>query len=128
MLILPKLGGSGEIQEVALAVLGGPAVGKSTFVHCALDLKKTSPSRVSSKKVSLEGKISIVQLFEIGLEDVEVTAEQKVLWPEKVRDQNRPDIDGVLALYDVMDQTSIAPMPTLLSESIRVLAAHPSKQ
>lgn len=128
MLIVPKFAGSGEIQEIALAVLGGPAVGKSTFVHCALDLKKASLSRVSSKKVSLEGNISNVQLLEIGLEEVEVTAEQKVLWPEKVRDQNRPDIDGVLALYDVMDQTSIAPMQNLLSESIRAFAAHPSKQ
>lgn len=99
-------------------------MGKSTFVHCALDLKKATPSRVSSKKVSLEGRISIVKLLEIGLEDVEITAEQKVRWPEKVRDQNWPDIDGVLALYDVMDQTSIAPMPNLLSESFQVLAAH----
>jgi len=127
LLIPPKVEETGEVQEFSLAVVGCPAVGKSTFVHRALDLKKASSSRVSSKKMCWEGRTSIVQLLEIGLEDVEVTAEQKVLWPEKVRDQDRPDIDGVLALYDVMDQSSIAPMPSLLSESIRVPAAHPFK-
>lgn len=99
-------------------------MGKSTFVHCALDLKKASASPVSSKRVSLEGKISIVRLLELGLEDVQVTAEQKVLWPEKVGDQNMPDIDGVLALYDVMDQTSISRMSNLLSESIFTLSSN----
>ena len=109
------------VQEVSIAVLGAPAVGKSTFVHCALDLKKPSKSPVSSKKVSLEGKISIVRLYELALEDVEVTPEQSVHWPERVGDKIMPDIDGVLALYDVMDQSSISPMPTLLSESVRFL-------
>lgn len=93
-----------------------------------MDLKKASISPIASKKVSLEGKISVVRLLEIGLEDVEVTADQKVLWPEKVGEQNMPDIDGVLALYDVMDQSSVAPMPNLLSESIQILAACPFKR
>lgn len=93
-----------------------------------MDLKKASISPIASKKVSLEGKISVVRLLEIGLEDVEVTADQKVLWPEKVGEQKMPDIDGVLALYDVMDQSSVAPMPKLLSESIQILAACPFKR
>ena len=116
-----KTGSPAVVQEVSIAVLGAPAVGKSTFVHCALDLKKPSKSPVSSKKVSLEGKISIVRLYELALEDVEVTPEQSVHWPERVGDKIMPDIDGVLALYDVMDQSSISPMPTLLSESVRFL-------
>lgn len=116
-----KAGSSSEVQEVALAVLGAPAVGKSTFVHCALDLKKASTSPISSKKVSLEGKISIVRLLELDIEDVEVTADQKVHWPERVENQSMPEIDGVLALYDVMDQSSIHPMPNLLSESLGTL-------
>lgn len=107
-----------------LAVLGGSHVGKSTFVRCALDLKKVSDSPVSSKKVSLEGKISVVRLIEIGIASVKITAEQKVVWPDKLGEHNVPNIDGVLALYDVMDQDSITPMPNLLSESIRDPAAH----
>lgn len=109
-----KLQGLGEVQEVAIAVLGAPAVGKSTFVHCALDLKTAFVSPVASKKVSLEGKISIVRLLEVGLQDIHITAEQHVRWPERVGDQRMPDVDGVLALFDVMNQSSIAPMPGLL--------------
>ena len=116
-----KFGSTSEVQEVSLAVLGAPAVGKSTFVHCALDLKKPSTSPVASKKVSLEGQISIVRLFELGLDDVEVTSEQSMRWPERVGDESMPRIDGVLALYDVMNQSSIAPIPPLLSKSFKFL-------
>lgn len=123
-----KVGDSGEVQEVVLAVLGSPDVGKSTFVRCALDLKKVSESPVSSKKVSLEGKISVVRLIEIEIASVNITTEQKVLWPDRLGEHNVPDIDGVLAMYDVMDQNSVAPMPNILSESIRVPAAHSSRE
>ena len=108
---------AGDVQEVILAVLGAPAVGKSTFVRCALDLKRTSTSLVSSKKVSLEGKISIVKLLELGFEDVEITPDHNVLWSTKVGDKNTPIIDGVLALYDVKNRSSITQIPALLSES-----------
>ena len=108
---------AGDIQEVTLAVLGAPAVGKSTFVCCALDLKKASASVLCSKKVSLEGKVSIVRLLELGFEDLEISSDQNVRWPTTVGDHSTPIIDGVLALYDVMDQGSIARIPALLSES-----------
>ena len=109
----------GDIQEVVLAVLGAPAVGKSTFVRCALDLKRVSVSPVSSKKVSLEGQISIVRLVELGLEDLHITADHNILWPTKVGDQVTPVIDGVLALYDVLDKSTINHIPALISESLR---------
>lgn len=108
---------AGNVQVVTLAVLGAPAAGKSTFVRCALDLKKASTSALSSKKVSLEGKISVVRLLELGFEDLEITADLNVRWPTKMEDHDTPFIDGVLALYDVMDQGSIARIPALLGES-----------
>ena len=98
-------------------MLGAPGVGKSTFVRCALDLKRTSTSSVSCKKVSLEGEISTVRLLEIGLEELEVTADTNLHWPASVGDYNIAAIDGVLALYDVQDQSSISRIPALLSES-----------
>lgn len=118
-----KAEASVEVQKVTIAVLGAPAVGKSTFVRCALDLKKASTSLLSSKKVSLEGKISVVRLLELGFDDVGITAERTMRWPQAVGNQDMPDIDGVLALYDVMDQSSIAPMPDLLSEFSQILSA-----
>ena len=108
-----------EVQEVSIAIVGAPSVGKSTFVRCALDLKAASISRVASKKVSLEGEISIVRLFELRLEELHFTEEQGVRWPERLDDHIMPKFDGVLALYDVMDQSSVARLPHVLSESIR---------
>ena len=118
----------GDVQVVTLVVLGASVVGKSSFVRCALDLKKASSSALSSKKVSLEGKISIVRLLELGFEDLEITADQNVRWPTKVGDYDTPIIDGVLALYDVMDQGSIARIPALLSESIGRSQSFPSSK
>ena len=112
--------GSGKMLEVALAVLGAAAAGKSTFVYCALDLKKPPTSPISSKKVSLEGNISIVRLLELNLKDIEVTADQSLHWPKNLGDQVTPEIDGVLALYDVMNQDSVSQIPDVLSECLLV--------
>ena len=86
-------------------------------MRCALDLKTTSSSSVSCKKVSLEGKISTVRLLEIGFEDLDFTADTNLHWPARLGDYNTAVIDGVLALYDVQDQSSISRIPALLSES-----------
>ena len=87
-------------------------------MRCALELKRASTSPLSSKRVSLEGKISIVKLLELGFEDLDITVDQNVRWPAKIGDQTTPLIDGVLALYDVRDQSSITRIPALLSESL----------
>lgn len=108
---------AGNVREVTLVVLGAPAVGRSAFVRCALDLKKAPTSALSSKKVSLEGEISIVRMLELGFEDVEVTVDQNVRWPTRMGDFNMPIIDGALVLYDAMDGGSIADILALLSES-----------
>ena len=113
--------GSGGVKEVVISVLGADAVGKSTFVHLALDLKKAATSPISSKKVSLEGLISVVRLVEVNVEDVEVE-DDSLLWPETVGDQVIPPIDGALVIYNVLDPSSVTPLPLLLSESIRPLS------
>lgn len=69
----------------------------------------------------MEGRISLVRLLELGLDEVDISGEEKVRWPKKVGDQSMPDIDGVLAVYDVMDENSTTSMPKLLSESLNTL-------
>ena len=104
------------MQEVTLAVLGAAKAGKSTFVQCALDLKKPAISPTSTKKVSLEGVTSILRLVELPISEMVVTENQKIGWPEKVGDQAMPDIDGALLLYDVTNQDSMNQIPDILSE------------
>lgn len=109
------------MNEVVIGVLGADTVGKSTFVHLALDLKKAATTRVSSKKVSLEGSISVVRLIEVGADDVEVE-DDRLLWPEEVGDEATPPIDGALVIYNVLDPGSVTPLPPVLSECIPTLS------
>ncbi len=104
------------MQEITLVVLGAAKAGKSTFVQCALDLKKPSASPASTKKVSLEGTTSVLRLIELPIDEVGVTKDQEIEWPEKVGDQALPQIDGALLLYDVTNEDSITQVPNMLSE------------
>ena len=75
-------------------------------MQCALDLKKPGTSPISSKKVSLEGSISIVRLVELNVEDIGIS-ENRISWPETTKGLAIPAIDGVLLLYNVVDRSSI---------------------
>ena len=108
--------GSEDINEVVIAVLGGDAVGKSTFVHLALDLKKMTTSTIASKKVSLEGLISMVRLVKVNIDEVDIE-DESLKWPENIGEQKIPSIDGALVMYNVLDPSSIATVPPVLSES-----------
>ena len=116
----PVFGGQGEnaegMQEVTLAVLGAANAGKSTFVQCALDLKRPASSPTSTKRVSLEGVTSILRLVELPINEVGVTKYQEIEWPEIISGQNTMPIDGALLLYDVTNRNSIAQIPNMLSE------------
>ena len=67
--------------------------------------------------MSLEGNISIVRLIELEFESVEIINGGQLRWPRRIGAQGMPEVDGVLALYDVMNQDSIKPMYDLLSKS-----------
>lgn len=104
------------MREVTLAVLGANQAGKSTFVQCALDLKRPSMSPSATKKVSLEGVVSVLRLLEIQIGDITINAERDVVWPRTIGGQSTPQVDGALVLYNVMDQQSLTRVPNVLSE------------
>jgi len=103
------------LREITLAVVGEHQAGKSTFVQCALDLKRPTSAPLATKKVSLEGVISVLRLIEVPLGDLRISAEQDLTWPETVGGQTTPPVDGALVLYDVMKQDSLTRIPTVLS-------------
>lgn len=102
--------------EVTIAVLGAAGVGKSTFIRCALDLKQPATSAASVKKMSLDGVVYQVRLLEIELDNIHITGDQQVEWPETVIDHSMTRVDGALSLYDVMNKESLAHLPELISE------------
>ena len=115
------------MREVILAVLGAKDAGKSTFVRCALDLKKPATSPSATKKVSLEGVVSVLRLLEVQINDISIDSDENVLWPQtsdgQSGGQSLSRVDGVLVLYDVMNQSSLTRVPSVLSESLLSLAS-----
>lgn len=109
------------MQEVTLAVLGGAKVGKSTFVQCALDMKAPPISSCTTKKVSLEGTVSVLRLYEFQLKNIKISQDCSIIWPRLAGDDATPRIDGALVLFDVMDQTSLYEVADLLSKSTAFL-------
>ncbi|KAL9100226.1 MAG: hypothetical protein Q9163_004377, partial [Psora crenata] len=112
----------GDVQEVAIAVLGSAGVGKSTFIQCALEQEHAGTPPVSSKRLSWEGFPAVVHLVEIDVRDVRVD-DNSLQWPDTIEDRILPAIDGALLLYDVVDPSSIVPIAELLSESARPIPA-----
>ena len=112
------------MREITLVVLGATQAGKSMFVQCALDLKRPSTSPSATKKVSLEGVVSVLRLLEMQIGDVVINADRNVVWPQTVGGQSTPQVDGVLVLYDVMNQGSLNRVPYVLSEFHDALLAH----
>ena len=110
------------IPEFTFAVVGASGAGKSTFVRYSLDLKKHITSPVASKKMSLEGEVFLITLIEIQLNDLEVSEDYKINWPNSVGDVDVTRVNGVLALYDITEQNSITHIPNFLSELPRCLS------
>jgi len=101
--------------EIHFAVLGAEGSGKSTFVRCALDLKKPATSPISSKKMSLEGDVFLISLLEVPMEEIEVVGDQ-IYWPDMLEDVEMPQVDGILVVCDVTERRSVKDIPKLLGE------------
>ncbi|KAI9690987.1 MAG: hypothetical protein M1822_008607 [Bathelium mastoideum] len=108
-----KPGQSSPMQEINIGVLGTAHVGKSTFMQGVLDLKTppTPNAPMSARKMSLDGRVYVVRLFELGFDQVEFGGneeDENIVWPEKLGDLVMPKVDGTLVLYDVTNQKSLA--------------------
>ena len=73
---------------------------------------------MSSKKVSLEGSVSLLRLLKINVGGIELAPDHKICWPETVGGMLTPRIDGVLVLYNVTDECSIDQIPDLVGELV----------
>jgi hypothetical protein len=103
-----------NLPRVNLAVVGARGVGKSTFVQCALDLPQL-PSRSSAKKMSLEGTLYIVNLWELSATEISITKEQQIFWPRLDGDEQASHlVDGALLLYNATSPQSVVDIAPLL--------------
>ncbi len=104
------------MREITVALLGAPAVGKSTFIGRALELRQSPEGCVSSRKMSIDGVVYNVRLLEIAPGTVEIKGDRTIRWPKVLDDRAMPSVDGALTLYDVTNASSIDKVPELLSE------------
>jgi hypothetical protein len=107
---------SQPLQEINVAVLGAPKVGKSTFIQQAFDLAQMPLVSFTRRKMSLDGTIYIVRLIELGYNDLDMDDDQCICWPDTIEEQPVPAIDGAFTLYDVTNRDSLMQMPETLSK------------
>lgn len=101
------------LNDVSIAIIGCAGVGKSTFMQRALDLKSFPRSAITSKKVSLEGSISIVRLIELDVTEISII-DNALRWPKIVDGYPVLRIDGLLLLYDVLHYATFDALPAVL--------------
>lgn len=112
-----------------MAVLGAHGVGKSTFVQNSFDLGSQPESAFTINKMSLDDVDYKVRLIEMSLDDLCTTEHGRIKWPKSLDGGEVPSIDGVLTLYDVTNQESVAEIPDILclspSTRLSLLFAQP---
>ena len=101
------------LNDVSIAIIGCAGVGKSTFMQRALDLKSFPRSAITSKKVSLEGSISVVRLIELDVTEISII-DNALRWPKIVDGYPVLRIDGLLLLYDVLHYATFDALPAVL--------------
>lgn len=105
-----------QTREVTVAVIGESTTGKSTFIHCALDLKRQMIDSSATKKVSLEGEVSTLRLLEVPMSAIGLSDDGALSLPLRVGGQEISHIDGALVIYDVMNRDSVERVPEVLSK------------
>ncbi|KAL8710337.1 MAG: hypothetical protein Q9220_005107 [cf. Caloplaca sp. 1 TL-2023] len=116
-----------KLQDIALAVVGTPRSGKSTFVQHALDLKKPPASAVSTKKVSLEGVVSVLRMYEYDMNDVSFTPDGSPRLPIQPEEGSPCRVDGILVMCNVNSVSSTEHISTMLRKpSLHRSLGHPN--
>ncbi|KAI1003312.1 hypothetical protein K3495_g4896 [Podosphaera aphanis] len=107
-----------EIYNINVAVVGAASVGKSSFIQRALGLGTLPSLNISNARLMEDNIVCEVNLIELNLESLNSSPDNKITWPKLVDDHNFPQVDGVLLLYDVMNEKSIVDIPSTLSSLV----------
>lgn len=97
---------------VTIAVVGQDQVGKTTFIQSALDMKQPLSSRVTTKKMSLDGTVYLVRLLEMDMKEISIANDGLLEWP-RIGNES-PSIDGALVVHDVTRSVGLPELMRLL--------------
>jgi len=107
---------SSRMEEINIAVLGSPQVGKSTFIQRSFDLRALPNSPFTSRKMSIDGNVYVVRLVELAYDDLDLDEHKRICWPDTIAGNPVPVIDGAFTLYDVLNRDSLGEIPDALGK------------
>jgi len=107
---------SSRMEEINIAVLGSPQVGKSTFIQRSFDLRALPDSPFTSRKMSIDGNVYVVRLVELAYDDLDLDEHKRICWPDTIAGNPVPVIDGAFTLYDVLNRDSLGEIPDALGK------------
>ena len=114
------------MHEINIAVLGASGVGKSSFIQRVFDHRAPPTLTVTPRKMSIDGEEYTVRLIELPFDELDFDLDNHITWPDMADNRPMPPIDGVLALYDVMNKESLADVPETLRKRT-TSRTHPSQ-
>ena len=110
----PRPGNDERSRDVTVAVIGEASTGKSTFIRCALDLKRPMTGTSATKKVSLEGEVSALRLLEVQINALATSNDDEPRQAVGGLAQTIDHLDGALLMYDITNKESIRNIPRIL--------------
>ena len=111
---LPRPGNDEHSRDITVAVIGEASTGKSTFIRCALDLKRPMTGTSATKKVSLEGEVSALRLLEVQISALAMLSDEDTSQAVGGLGQTMDHLDGALLMYDITNKESIRSIPQIL--------------
>jgi len=107
------------MREINIVVVGDSGVGKTTFMQKAHDLRLPPKSAQCARGLLVDGVVQTIRMIEMGFSDSLIDNDRRILWPRRVDGELLPPVDGVLCLYDVLNEDSITWVPDLLEALVK---------
>ncbi|KAM4060029.1 rasGEF domain-containing protein [Hirsutella rhossiliensis] len=103
------------MESFNIAVIGGSAVGKSSFIQRVLGLPRPPISNASTVRLVVDNVAHSVTLLELDLASFELNSPQPISWPKQINGHIVPKVDASLVLYDVVNQESMRGLPQIIA-------------
>ncbi|PFH55941.1 hypothetical protein XA68_17364 [Ophiocordyceps unilateralis] len=103
------------MESLNIAVIGGSAAGKSTFIQSVLGLPRRPISSTSSVRITVDDASYPITLLELDIASFDLDEPQPIAWPKQINGHILPRADAALLLYDVVNQQSIRGLDKMIA-------------
>jgi len=97
----------------------GLRVGRTASIQEAFDLSTPDSFPPTARNYMINGKVHRVRLFELSLDDLQLTqGDEHLIWPRMKDNVAFPVFHGVIVLHSLMDRESLPTLPNILGEFV----------